>query len=311
MKPDSSRPEFNFDTKILRYLLGIMEEGSLSKAAEKFFISQPALSRYLKKVEDALEIELFTHTNNHLEPTDAGKVFLNGARSMLHIEESALREINNTHRKEQRLEIWTEDFFLSVLRKEICPRFHQLYPETLLNISIGTASDIQQNLINGTADFGLFWGNEIESPFFTCKSLFGSDMVFCLPEEKLISTPGHPGRLGSWMPAEAQFLLSRRTSYMRHLQEQILEEQGIHSPQIGGELSPTLLKELLRSGFGHAIIPRLLADPWIKAERILPISPGHTCYALLGEYQGRTASEATTLFRQLIFEHVTETFPFL
>jgi len=311
MKPDTSGQEFNFDTKILRYLLGIVEEGSLSKAAEKFYISQPALSRYLKKTEDALNIKLFTHTNNHLEPTDAGKVFLNGARSILYIEESALREIGNTQQKEQHLDVWTEDFFLPVLEKVITPYFQQLQPAISLRFNTSTADDIRQNLANGSADFGLFWGQTSESPFFTCTPLFSSDMIFCLSSDDAAHVPATSSRLSSWIKSDAQFLLARRTSYMRHLQEQILEEQGIHSPLIGGELSPTLLKELLHSGYGNAIIPRLLAAPWISEDRIRPLSPSHTCHVLLGEYQGRPSSEATASFKKLVHEHITKDLLFL
>lgn len=309
MKPNPSASDFNFDTKILRYLLGIVEEGSLSKAAEKFYISQPALSRYLKKTEDALHIKLFTHTNNHLEPTDAGKVFLNGARSILHIEESALRKINDTHRKEPHLDIWTEDFFLPALKENIYPLFRQAYPAITLQFTVSTADEICQNLANGTADFGLFWGQGIESPFFTCLPLFESDMVFCLSSQP--DTPVSGRRLSSWIKPDAQFLLSRKNSYMRHLQEQILEEQGIHSPLIGGELSAALLKELLNSGYGNSFLPRLLAELWVGKERIHPISPTRSCHALLGEYQGRPATEATAYFRQLVQEHITREFPFL
>lgn len=309
MKSDLSGQDFNFDTKILRYLLGIVEEGSLSKAAEKFYISQPALSRYLKKTEDALHIKLFTHTNNHLEPTDAGKVFLNGVRSILYIEESALRKINDTHRKEPHLDIWTEDFFLPILEEIISPRFHRAYPAITLRFTAGTGDEIRQNLTDGTADFGVFWGQEIESPFFTCLSLFESDMVFCLSSSD--STPPPGKRLSSWFKPDAQFLLTRKTSFIRHLQEQILEEQGIHSPSVGGELSPTLLKELLHSGYGNSILPRLLAELWISKERIYPITPTRTCYTLLGEYQGRPATEATAYFKQLVQEYITTEFSFL
>ena len=42
------------DTKILEYVIAIAEEKSLSKAAERLYLSQPALSQRLKKLEDEL-----------------------------------------------------------------------------------------------------------------------------------------------------------------------------------------------------------------------------------------------------------------
>lgn len=42
------------------YFLAIATAGSLSRAAEKLFLTQPALSKYLKRLEQDLEIELFS-----------------------------------------------------------------------------------------------------------------------------------------------------------------------------------------------------------------------------------------------------------
>lgn len=47
------------DTKILEYVIAIAEEKSLSKAAERLYLSQPALSQRLKKLEDELGTPLF------------------------------------------------------------------------------------------------------------------------------------------------------------------------------------------------------------------------------------------------------------
>lgn len=47
------------DTKIIEYVIAIAEEKSLSKAAERLYLSQPALSQRLKKLEDELGTPLF------------------------------------------------------------------------------------------------------------------------------------------------------------------------------------------------------------------------------------------------------------
>lgn len=47
------------DTKILEYVIAIAEEKSLSKAAERLYLSQPALSQRLKKLEDELGTRCF------------------------------------------------------------------------------------------------------------------------------------------------------------------------------------------------------------------------------------------------------------
>ena len=42
------------NTKILEYIIAIAEEKSISQAADRFYLSQPVLSRHLKKIEDEL-----------------------------------------------------------------------------------------------------------------------------------------------------------------------------------------------------------------------------------------------------------------
>ena len=79
------------DTKILEYVIAIAEEKSLSKAAERLYLSQPALSQRLKKLEDELGTPLFLREKNGLSITDAGRIYINGAHSILQIKREALK----------------------------------------------------------------------------------------------------------------------------------------------------------------------------------------------------------------------------
>lgn len=81
--------EIELDTKTLRFIVAIVDEGGLSRAAEALYLSQPALSRYLKRAEEALGTPVFYREHSGLTLTAAGKVFINGARSMLHLEQEA------------------------------------------------------------------------------------------------------------------------------------------------------------------------------------------------------------------------------
>ena len=58
--------------KELRYILAVKECGNLSKAADQLYLTQPALSRYIKNLEDSLDIKLFEHSGRKLILTDAG-----------------------------------------------------------------------------------------------------------------------------------------------------------------------------------------------------------------------------------------------
>lgn len=71
------------DLRQLRYFVAVHEHGNLSRAAEAIPISQPALTRSIKMLEDELGVELFQRHARGAAPTPAGERFYHHARSIL------------------------------------------------------------------------------------------------------------------------------------------------------------------------------------------------------------------------------------
>ena len=73
-------------TQVLEYLIAIEEEHSLTRAAERFYLSQPSLSYHLARAEQELKVKLFQKKGRSLLPTEEGIIFFNAARAILHAE---------------------------------------------------------------------------------------------------------------------------------------------------------------------------------------------------------------------------------
>ena len=71
------------DLRQLRYFVAVFEHGNLSRAAEDIPISQPALTRSVKMLEDELGVELFHRHARGAAPTPAGERFYHHAKSIL------------------------------------------------------------------------------------------------------------------------------------------------------------------------------------------------------------------------------------
>ena len=67
----------------LNSFVAIAEAGSFSRAAERLWIAQPALSTQIRRLEDELGIKLFERHARGVAPTDAGELFLERARAVL------------------------------------------------------------------------------------------------------------------------------------------------------------------------------------------------------------------------------------
>ena len=65
------------------YFIKICELGSITKAAESLYISQPALSKYLNRIESDLEVKLIEREFSPVKLTDAGEIYLKYSKEML------------------------------------------------------------------------------------------------------------------------------------------------------------------------------------------------------------------------------------
>lgn len=80
------------DTRALRYFVAIAEEGNLTRAAERLFVSQPALTKQLKQLESQLGVQLFTRSSSGMSLTDAGRALAKSAPELLARWDIAVRE---------------------------------------------------------------------------------------------------------------------------------------------------------------------------------------------------------------------------
>ncbi|MCC0637733.1 MULTISPECIES: LysR family transcriptional regulator [unclassified Clostridioides] len=71
------------NTKQLEYFISVAENLSFTKTAEKFYISQTAVTQQIKALEEKINVTLFTRSKRHVELTPAGKVFLSEARTII------------------------------------------------------------------------------------------------------------------------------------------------------------------------------------------------------------------------------------
>lgn len=90
----------------LLYELTVFEKcGTLSKAAEELFISQPALSRSMNRLEEELGVTIFTRSKNKLVLNENGKLTAGYAREIIRYEENAINAIRAFDKKNHTISI--------------------------------------------------------------------------------------------------------------------------------------------------------------------------------------------------------------
>jgi DNA-binding transcriptional LysR family regulator len=83
------------DTRLLRYFAAVAEEGNLTRAAERLFVSQPALTKQIKQLESQLGVQLFARSRTGMTLTAAGQALAGRVPAVLAGFDQALREAKN------------------------------------------------------------------------------------------------------------------------------------------------------------------------------------------------------------------------
>ncbi len=136
------------------YFLKIAEEKSISKAAEKLNISQPGISKYVRRLEERLGMELIDHRSTPLALTAIGEIYLRYALEISAVEQRFREELSarlHANRKNVLIGIsqWRSAFILPRLLPLLKQRFPLLEPV----VKIEKTRTIIEELNKGTIDF--------------------------------------------------------------------------------------------------------------------------------------------------------------
>ena len=84
--------------KHIQYVLKVVEEGSITAASRKLYVSQPSLSQTIKLIERNLVAEIFNRSTDPISVTPAGEKYIEAARKVLEIERGLQQEIGRMNR---------------------------------------------------------------------------------------------------------------------------------------------------------------------------------------------------------------------
>ena len=143
------------DLKRLRYFCAILEQGSISKAAQSLHIAQPPLSKRLQELEEELGTPLLLRHGRGMRPTEAGLHLYQRASQIFRNIEDTRREIAALGQLEKKvlrigLSYLFQRFFQALLLD-----LHQKNPDTEINISVSDSSHLELLLNQGNIDLAL------------------------------------------------------------------------------------------------------------------------------------------------------------
>ncbi len=133
----------------------VAEYGSISDAARTLYISQPAVSQSVRRLEQALGVKLFERGAKGVVLTREGELlkgYVSSAMGMLDAGESRMRMLSQLDAGELRIgasDTVSKWFLVPIIRK-----FHDMYPNVSLSMTNRTTTETLQLLQSGSIDIG-------------------------------------------------------------------------------------------------------------------------------------------------------------
>jgi LysR family transcriptional regulator, benzoate and cis,cis-muconate-responsive activator of ben and cat genes len=146
----------------LRYFVGVAEEANISRAAQKLFLTQPALSRQIKALEEELGQCLLERQAHSVRLTPAGETLLREARELLNRAEQLLERVR-TAGQSVRLRVGYAPSFASGLLSGAVENFVQKHPNARVELFDCSTKEMLAGLEDDTLDVALTVGREQDS----------------------------------------------------------------------------------------------------------------------------------------------------
>lgn len=141
------------DTNLWKELAVFEECGTLSKAAEKLFISQPALSRSMNRLEEELGVTIFIRSKNKITFNDNGKLAAGYAKEIIRYEENAINAIKAFDRRNRTISIGS---CAPIPLSELTEAVSTLYRDFTISSKIDEVETLLNNLKSGIYDICIF-----------------------------------------------------------------------------------------------------------------------------------------------------------
>lgn len=211
----------------LQAFLVTAEEGNITKAADKLYLSQPAVSMKIISLEKELGVPLFVRTKKAMILTEQGEAFYQNAQAMINAYKEGLKTINAISNNEVgTLSISSALYFGTYRLPSLLSEYLSLYPNISVNADITFSQFVINDILTNKYELGFIGDMDFSHYPQLNRYLFGSDKLVVIVSNK------HPwGQVAKSIKFEElsgeTFVFNAEASSIRRVIDQELKNRGI------------------------------------------------------------------------------------
>lgn len=253
-RPRGSAAPWDASLRKLERFLTIVHAGSLSRAAERLGVSQPALSRELRELEDDLGVALFYRQARGLAPTPAGEVLREQAEAML----SQAANLRNAVRSTQdelsgRVAFGMPPSLSGMVTLPVIEQLRRRFPKVMLHLREAMSRPLHTALVERDIDVAVLTA-PVNDAQLLLRPLASEPMMLVAPAGLAIP----PAPVPLEFVAQCPLIAPAFPNNARLLVETALQGIGRHAT-IALETDSAPIGELVARGLGYAVLPSCAA----------------------------------------------------
>lgn len=247
----------------LNILIAVYEEKSMSKAAARLFMTQPAVSQAIKELEEEYGALLFERFSKCLYVTEAGEELYHYAAQIISLFEKS-KGISKGDKIKEIIKIGANITVGTTMMQNYVMKYKEEHQNVIVQVNINNASKIKELLIKNELDFALLEEGKIDDYFNS--EVFFEDRIVVIANMQNAVIKKEKIYLKDLV--EEDFLLRERGAGVRDTFEMLVSLQGVSIQPTWESCSSKALINAVISGLGIAVLPYRLAKEYIDSGKV-------------------------------------------
>ena len=252
----------------LRYLVAVAQERNFGRAAQKCFVSQPALSVAIQKLEEELGTQVFERGKSEITVTPVGERIVEQAQRVLE-ESSRIREIAQSGRNQLfgPLSLGVIYTVAPYLLPDLIPALHERAPQMPLDIEENLTENLEQGLKSGRLDIAIV-ALPFAPPGVVTEFLYEEPFQVVVPSEHKWAK--RKSVQAAELAGENTILLNVGHCFRDQVLDSCpeLNRADAHVPRTN---SLETIRNMVASGLGISVLPRDALIPKYHSRLVVPV----------------------------------------
>lgn len=247
----------------LKYFVGVVEAGNMTRAAEQLHVAQTALGMQIRQLEEDLGVALLVRHSRGIEPTKAGSLLHARALAILKEVEETRKDVRACEREDsEAIRLGITPALMLVCGTEVAMAVREQLPNVLLSIVEAMSHVLIETLGRGEADFILCY-DVPDLPQFSRTALLQDDLVLITPPR------GGNGKPIAFVEAlEESIAMPEEGDSVRTVVARAARDLGLDLKVAYEVRSISAMKSLVMRGAASAILPYFAVLDEVRSQKL-------------------------------------------